>query len=92
MVRKQEMNEERKVLMELALMGELILDQCRLKLKENQDADLITEVAVLKVNEANGIRERYRAIFEIPENPSEIELRKKQKLKMDGKLRGEFKK
>ena len=35
--------EEKKVLMELALMGEVIAAQCHLKLNENQDADSITE-------------------------------------------------
>ena len=44
------------------------------KLKENKDANAITEVAVLKVEETNRIRELYREIFEIPENPIAIEL------------------
>ena len=47
---------DRKVLMALALMGELISGQCQVKLKENQDAYPITEVAVLKAAEANKIR------------------------------------
>ena len=38
----------------------------------------ITEVAVLKINETARIREIYRLICELPENPNEIELRTKQ--------------
>ena len=48
------------------------------KLKENKDANAITEVAVLKAKEANEIRERYMAICEIPENPIAIELGKQE--------------
>ena len=66
--------------MALALMGELISDHRRAKLKENQDADSITEVAGLKANGANKIRELYSDICEIPENPTEIELWKKQEI------------
>ena len=63
------MNARRKeVLAALALTGELILDQCQLKFKENQDVGAITEVAVLKVSGANEIRVLCRAIWEIPEN------------------------
>ena len=54
--------------MALALMGELISDHRRAKLKENQDADSITEVAALKANVTNKIREIYRGVCEIPEN------------------------
>ena len=68
MVRKQNMDEDRKVLMALALMEEAILGHLQVKLKENRDAGSITEVAVLKVNETNKIRELYRGICEIPEN------------------------
>ena len=56
MVRKQWADEERRVLSALALMEELILDQCLSKLMGNQDADSSTEVAVLKANEAKKIR------------------------------------
>ena len=49
-------------------------------LKGNKDANAITESAVLKVEDTNRIRERYRAICEIPENPIEIELGKKQEI------------
>ena len=36
-------------------------------MKENQDMDLITESAVLKINESSEIRELYRALCEIQE-------------------------
>ena len=49
------------------LWGVLILDQCQLKFKANQDLGSITEVAVLKVDETNEIRDIYREICEIPE-------------------------
>ena len=45
---KERSQEEKKVLIAFAHMGEVILGQCRLKLKENQDANSITETAVLK--------------------------------------------
>ena len=92
MVRKHEMGESRKVLTALALMGELISDQRQVKLKENKDADSITEAAVLKVSESSNIREICRAICEIPENQSEIELKRCGKLTSNGGLWGEFKK
>ena len=47
--------------------GEVIMDQCQLKPKGNQDVCSITEVAVLEFNESVKIRELYRAIGEIPE-------------------------
>ena len=53
MVRKQKMNDEREVLMAMALMGALILGQLQVKLTDNQDAGAITESAVLKVGETN---------------------------------------
>ena len=62
------MGESKEVLPSLALMGEVILDQCRLKFKANQDAGAITEVAVLKVKETNEILALCRAIWVIPEN------------------------
>ena len=66
------MREERDVLSALDLMEELILDQRQLKFKANQDAVPVTEVAVLKANGANKIRDLYRAIFEIPENRARL--------------------
>ena len=63
--------EEQQVLAALALLGEVILDQCQSKLKENQDVGLITESEVLKINEAGGIRELYRTLCEIPETGKE---------------------
>ena len=52
--------------------GEVILDQCQEKLQENQDANSITEMAVLKANESNRIRELRGAIFENPENRAKL--------------------
>ena len=37
-----------------------------MKLKDNQDANLITEPSVLGINEANKIRELCRALYETP--------------------------
>ena len=68
MVRNQGMGEEREVLSALALMGALISNQRQLKFKANRDANSITELAVLKMNESNNIREFCSAISEIPEN------------------------
>ena len=56
------------------------MGQCQLKCKENQDACAITEVAVLNVHGANEIRELYREICEVPENPCEIELQTNQSI------------
>ena len=53
--------------MAMGLMAELILDQCEVELKDNQDADSISEEAVLKINEPNRIRELCMAVFEITE-------------------------
>ena len=71
-VRKKGSEEEQQVLAALAFLEEVISDQCRLKLKENQDADLITEPAVLGINETNKIRELYRTLCEIPETKKEM--------------------
>ena len=71
-VRKKGTEAEKQVLAALALMEEVILDQRQFELKENQDADPITAVEVLKINEAGEIRELYRLIFEIPETPNGI--------------------
>ena len=43
-------------------MEDIIADQCQVKPKENQDGGSVTEVAVLKVNEANEIRDLYRGV------------------------------
>ena len=74
--RKQGMG-GRQVLAAMGLMEEMILDQRQFEFKENQDAGSITEVAVLEVNETNRIRGLCGAIFEIPANPKEIELKTK---------------
>ena len=64
-------NGEQQVLAALALLGEVILDLCQLKLKANQDVGLITESAVLEINETEEIRELYRTLCEIPETGKE---------------------
>ena len=66
------MGEEKEVLSALALMEEFISDQRQLKFKDNPDANSITEVAILKVNEANKIRDLYRGMCEIPENRAKL--------------------
>ena len=68
LVRKQWVGEEKAVLSAPDLMEESISDQRQLKFKANKDVDSITEVEVLKVNEANKIRGLCRAVSEIPEN------------------------
>ena len=67
MARKKGIGEENHVLASRALFEEVILDQRQVRLKENQDVNLITESAVLKISETNEIRELYRALIEIPE-------------------------
>ena len=62
------------------------------KLKE-KEANAITEAEVLKVEGANKIRELYRAICEIPENPIATKLGRNKKLTTGGALwGGKFKK
>ena len=85
-VRKKGNEAEQKVLAALALLGEVILDQCQLKLKENQDVGSIAEVAVLKINEANEILELYRLIFGFPETPNGTELKMKQETETNGEM------
>ena len=55
-----ERNGEKDVLASLALMGEMIANQFMAKRRKNESAKLIAEGAVLKVKEANKIRELYR--------------------------------
>ena len=70
-MRKKGIGEEKQVLSSMALFGEVILGQCQVELKGNQDVNLITESAVLKIGETNKIREPYRALSEIPETAKE---------------------
>ena len=70
-MRKKGIEVENHVLSVMALMEEVILGQCRLRLTGNLDADSITEVAVLIINEAGKIRELYSALCEIPEPAKE---------------------
>ena len=75
--------EEKKILTELGIMEAVISNHRHVKLKENQEANLITKSAILKAQETNKIRELCRAIFEFPEKPSEIELRKKKEIETE---------
>ena len=59
--------EEQRVLTALVLLGGVISDQRQKNLEGNQDAIRITEVAVLKINEAYKIGELYRCLVGIPE-------------------------
>ena len=81
------MGAERQVLAALALMGALILDQCQLKFKENQDAGAITEVAVLKVNGSIKIRDLYRGYGKFQKTEC-IRIGAKGELKIGGALWG----
>ena len=65
---KERSREEKKVLTALAFTGEVGAGKCQLKLGENQEANSITETAVLKVPRTNKNRDLYRAICEIPQN------------------------
>ena len=90
-MRKKGRGEEQQVLTALALLGGVILDQRQKKLMGNKDLVRITEVAVLKINEAGKIRERYRAIGEIPETEKERNVNKGKKwMGKNGKQWGEF--
>ena len=61
---EEERNWRRKhVLAAMPLFEEVISDQCQVELTGNQDVNLITEGAVLKMGEANEIRELYRALI-----------------------------
>ena len=83
---KDRSQEEKNGLTELALMEEVIANQCQLKLKGNQDAGSITETPALKVQASGKIRDLYRAMCEIPENPIEIGPKRSKKLKTNGNL------
>ena len=61
-------------------MGKVIANHRRLKLKGSKEANLTSQKAIWKAREADKIRELYRAIFEFPEKPSEIGLRKKKEI------------
>ena len=74
----------------MALLGEIIAGQCQQKLKENQDANRITEIATLKINESDGIKELYRGISEIPETEKEKNVKGRQKVEEEWKAMGEI--
>ena len=77
-------NEENDVLAALALMEETIANQCMAKRRNNENAKLTAEEAVLKVNEANKIRELYRIMNEIPETEKEKNCEPSKKLRRNG--------
>ena len=78
--------EEKKILTPFAVMGEVIANQCQLKLTENQEANLIAERAIAKVQEANKMSELFRVICEIPEKPSGNPLRYKREIENEWKF------
>ena len=88
-VRKKE-EEEKHVLAALALFGEIIADRCQQTLKENQAANRVTDLATLKINEKNKIKELYRAISEIPATEKEKNVRKSQKVEEEWKAMEEI--
>ena len=80
------------MLTELTFAGEVIANQRQLKSKEHQEANIITEKSILKSRETNRIRGLWRVIWEIPEKPIAIELRKKQEIETEWEFLGESKK
>ena len=80
------MQEEKKILTELASMGELIAVKRLLKLTENHEVNLIAENAFSGVRETNKIRELYRVICEITEKGSECEIRKNQEIETEWEM------
>ena len=60
------------------------------KLKEHQDVGGITDVAVLKINEANKMRELYRVLGEIHETGKEKNVDKKKEVGGECKAMGEI--
>ena len=46
----------------LALFCGIIVGECQLKRKENQDVHQLTELATLKINEINKIKELYKVM------------------------------
>ena len=87
-VRKKE--EEKHVLSPLSLFGEIIAGQFQQKLKENQDANRITELATLKLRETNKIKELYRGVSEIPETEKEKNVRERHKVEEEWKAMEEI--
>ena len=63
----QESYEVKDVLVSLALMGEIIGGQRRKRRRNNENAKLIDEEAVLEVRGTDKVQERYRILKEIPE-------------------------
>ena len=74
----------------LALLEEAILDNFQFGLKENKDAGLISETAVLEINAAKKIRDLYLALFEIPETAKAKESEAHQEVARGWKSSGEI--
>ena len=64
----------------LALFGEIIVGQCQLTLKENQEANQLTELATLKINETAKIKELYKVIGGFTESEKEKHMKERQKV------------
>ena len=69
----------------MALFGEIIVDQCQTKRKENQDAKQLTETATLKINETNKIKELYKILGEFTVSEKEKQLKESQKVEEEWK-------
>ena len=68
--------------------GGLIANRRHLKLEENREVNLITQNAILKVQETHKISDLYRVIGEFPDGESEEELRKKPEIEIAWELLG----
>ena len=69
----------------MALFEEIIVGQCQLKWKENQDVNQLTEMATLKINETNKIKELYKIIGEFTESEKEKQMKERQKFEEEWK-------
>ena len=79
----EERNGEKDVLASLALMEEMVANQCMVKRRKSESAKLLAEGAVLEVKETNKVRELYRIMNEIPESKKEKELRIRQEVEKE---------
>ena len=70
--------------------GGMIVDQCMVKRRKNENTKLIAEGAVLKVIGANKIRESYRILNEIPETEKRKNCESIKKLRENGMTRKMF--
>ena len=56
------------------------MGQCQLTLKENQEANQLTELATLKINETAKIKELYKVIGGFTESEKEKHMKERQKV------------